>query len=1455
MKKTTILLVISTLFLGLFPGGEPAHSSEPSMSDYTATPIFMTTSITPNILIILDNSGSMNYAAYGTWAGDNGAEITDELYSGNTPYSNSTTVRVSQSRDDAEERPTDDTAWYNSSDLDLGGYSTTSNDAIVGIRFQNVNVPQGATITNAYIEFTAKADSSTAPANTNFTIRGQLDDDTDQFSATLNNIDSRPRTAASVAWSNVSAWTHDTTYQTPDIKEIVQEIVNRTGWVKGNSMVFIFSGTGKRDAKSYDNSHSEAPLLHIEFTPAERTLYYGLFDPDAQYKYSSNKFVRDPNGEWNGNWLNWLSMRRIDVAKKVLVGGLATSRTGGGNTTLYGDDHNAQPSRYWKRQFDSSLSGVSVTPYNGNYWYGIKGGYIYVDDDSNPFSGYIERYKIAVKKDEADEPDEFLDGNIAGVIQRVGSRARFGLEFYNNDEGGRIQVAVKAGSMTNMVTQIENMKADTWTPLAEAFYEGVRYFQQVSPYYFNGDYQTNHQKDPYYWDDRGDFVECGKSFILLITDGESTQDKNIPTGLRDYDGDENDPGSYDYNGSDYLDDVALWARTNDLRSDLDGDQNIIFYTVFAFGQGSTLLQDAAKNGGFEDRDGDDRPNLTSEWDSDGDGTPDTYFEAPNGYQLEAQLLRAITDILKRAAAGTAVSVLATSGEGEGNLVQAYFRPTVTSGVTDVKWVGYLQSLWVDSYGNLHEDTDGDRALDPANDKVVEYYFDSATGDSKIRRFTDFVPSGTTPYPDVGSDAYEILDLEDINPLWEAGEILSTRDPDERKIFTYLDMDKDQQVDEPVGDDDPFDDDGEVVAFDLSGVTKIKPYLGVKDFSAWNYLGWYHDDRAKTLIEYIRGKDTGLSGTTTLQVRSRTLNGNVWKLGDIVHSTPVSIAKPPDNYHIIYADESYMDYLSGVSNRETVVYVGANDGMLHAFTSWCYSGTSKQYTKPSAAPSGEHIGEELWAYIPQALLPHLKWLPKEDYSHVYYVDLKPKIFDAKILPDDTHYVDADGDDNWGTILLAGLNLGGKHIWAEGDFDDGSGVTVSETRHFYPSYFCMDVTDPRNPRLLWERTYQDLGLTTSIPAIVKVKDKWFAVFGSGPETFDGESTQKAHVYVVDLKTGDAYPDISSFASGTTDAWLFSGSENNAFMNSPVSLDKNLNYNVDAIYLGETYKQGSSWKGKIYKVMIPWDWSDVSSYEDNPIHSGNEWKFKPLFTSDRPITSPLSLSIDFFDNVWVYFGTGRYLSDSDKSTTDTQYLYGLVDPFFNSYYDSGSGGYYHSYAYNKELSRSDLFEADDYVITSGGTVFVGSTEFGNWNDLLVEARNYDGWYRTLLTTRERAITKPSVFGGIVFFPTFVPNDDICGFGGDSYLYALYFETGTAYYEPVFPGQTQDFTVGSETYQQVLDKVSLGSGKSSSLGFHVGQEEGTKAFIQQSTGTVLDVDTNPAFNIKSGLINWRQP
>jgi type IV pilus assembly protein PilY1 len=1513
-------LIISVFFLVSFisitetlaaSGGGGGGSSEPAIASYACPPLFQVNAVEPNILIMLDNSGSMNFAAYGTWAGDEGI-IRDKPYAGE-PYNGRLGILINKESDDADERSgaVDLSRWT----VHMGESSGTSIAA--GLRFQNVNIPQGATITSAYIQFIAYDNNS---GTANFSIQAEYSDNPDTYTTATSNVSTRSYLTPSVSWSPAD-WTDGSTYNSQDLTTLVQQLVNRTNWKAGNAMAFKITGTGYRRAYAhgFPGITYKAPMLCIKYADADGVNYYGYFNPEYFYSYSSNVFSHKykkiayhdtgthstsywettkldgtsynlTNAQivsqslWDGNWMNWLSMRRMDVLRKVLVGGLLTSRTGGGNTTAIGMTP-GQSSRSYVKYFDSS-SGSAVTPHDGQYYYGMStsNNNAYVKNNADVFNGSLDSATIKVDKKILYEPNDFDEsGNVVGILQRVGDKARWGNEWFydgQTDSGGWIQHTM-ASNTTSLLTDLENKSPDTSTPLAEAYYVAIQYFKQEDPqsglgYANSAVPNSNDGQDPYYYTNQ--FVPCPKSFVLLLTDGASTVDAKIPNFLKDYDGDHRehysdttDPKTcneaygttcdYVDGGTDYLDDEALYARTIDLRSDLTGAQNVYLYPVMAFDDDDNargLLQRAAKNGGYEEKDTTVGPNLQSEWDEDGDGIPDTYFEASDGYQLEAQLLTAINDMLRRSSSGTAVSVLSTSGEGEGTLVQAYFKPIVQIGTKTINWAGYLQSLWVDAYGNLREDTNQNDTLDVASDKIITTFLDTTTSDTKVKYWN---VSSSNPYPDTKTVAADgIKDLDAIVPLWDAGKLLAERTASSRKIFTYIDKNQNSVIDETGTN---LDSDGEIISFDTTNMALIKPYLGVRDNSAWSYLGSTQNDRATNLINYIRGDDGSL---TTIRSRKIDYDADgtyeVWKLGDIIHSTPVTESKPTDNYHVIYADQSFGNYYKANANRETVVYVGANDGMLHAFTGGVYNTTSKTFEQKSGTT--EALGDELWAYVPQALLPHLKWLPYKQYTHVYYVDLKPKIFDAKW---DT---DSDGTpDTWKTLMLVGLNLGGQKINVKDDFNyDGDNTDTGDTRDFLSSYSLLDVTDPRNPRVLWEKTYKDLDLTTSFPAVMKVKNKWYVVFGSGPTGCACTTTKKGHIFVVKLQTGEPY----EYSSGS--GWLFETADSNAMMNSPVTVDKDLNYNVDGIYFGESYSSGSNWLGKLYKVAVPWvngtiyDGVDTNNYSDNPVDSNSDkkWKLFPLFNATKPITSSVTLSSDNYDNLWLYVGSGRYLSNSDKTSNDQQYMFGIKDPFFNK--NMYNGGYYHSYSTHKELATSDLLNADPYFIQVGGDIYYDTngngtlddpsetaTSWGTWDNLLngktgfAGVRNMDGWIRSLRISGERIITRFAVLGGIVFTPSYVPSSNLCAYGGDSYLYGQYYETGTAYYKPVFQGGTQ--TIGTLT--TVLDKKWIGAGVASSIGVHVGKE-GSKGFIQTSTGTIIEEKLDTALKIKSGLKSWME-
>ncbi|MHC4107028.1 MAG: hypothetical protein ACYSTY_02970, partial [Planctomycetota bacterium] len=163
-------------------------------------------------------------------------------------------VRVDASSDDAEQSGS-------SMDLTSGGLDFGDNE--LGMRFKGIPIAQGSTITNAYVEFVSEQNDSTS---TDITFWGEDIDDAPTFTSSANNITNRTTTTASVPWNSVPNWNSGNTYQSPDLSTIIQEIVDRPGWVSGNDLVILSNATGDRDALTYDGSSTEAPLLHVEFT-------------------------------------------------------------------------------------------------------------------------------------------------------------------------------------------------------------------------------------------------------------------------------------------------------------------------------------------------------------------------------------------------------------------------------------------------------------------------------------------------------------------------------------------------------------------------------------------------------------------------------------------------------------------------------------------------------------------------------------------------------------------------------------------------------------------------------------------------------------------------------------------------------------------------------------------------------------------------------------------------------------------------------------------------------------------------------------------------------------------------------------------------------------------------------------------------------------------------------------
>ena len=1246
--------------------------------------------------------------------------------------------------------------------------------------------------------------------------------------------------------------------------------------------------------------------------------YNGYFAPTKCYSYGSNKFTpgadKAATGNpcsggtpWLGNFLNYMTMTKLEIVKWVMMGGKCAPRAVTG--TCYPGGTLVLESNESVNSVD--VSGTGISPYTGVKCFDRDGNDLKVRN-AGGCNGSTDTYTL--KAEIAAEPN--------GVVQAVGGKARFGLmEFKSAGDGGKILAEV-GSNIVSMVNAIENTDATTYTPLAESLYEATRYFAQVVPAFTNSDYSYNvTTKDPYYFkspdwssNNPGEYVACCKSFIMVFTDGEPTQDTNVPASLQDYAhahhgahctstttttcvGHKTDYGS---SGNHYLDDVAYYAHTTDLRQatlpvlneagkDLTGFQNVTVYTFYAFGQaiGREILQTTAKTGGFEDRNGNNQPDLVTEYDKvnnytgalGADGLPDTYFESADADDLRDKLLSAITSILQRSASGTAVSVLATSSTGDGSLYQSFFYPLTYDGTREVKWTGYTQGIFLDTFGNLREDTNADGRLIYNQDKIVRTRFDSATNNVFVDRYHDNDGDGkadsTTPYETVG--------LREMNGIWEAGERLALTAPANRTLLTWVDLDNDGVVDS-----------GEQLDFTTANSATLSPYLraGAAPYTADN------------IINFIRGTQV-----TGLRDRQLTVNGSlaVWKYGDPIHSTPTIVGPPKERFDLLYGDATYTPFFQLYKSRRQVAYVGSNDGMMHAFNSGFYHRGDDPsvgspgvehgwYTKnPTDNTSGRALGDELWGFIPYQLLPHLKWLTQADYTHVYYVDLKPKVTDSKIFCGDatSPLTCINGQSGvthpggWGTIMIGGFRMGGScGACAASTGAPTMSVTISGTsRNFYTAYFVLDITDPEvAPKLLWSFSSSDLGLSTSYPTVVRTspKDdlkadhtnaKWFVVFGSGVAGYGGEAKQTSKLYAVDLVTG---PGAGNGLVTSMNVWI-----KKSFMADFITYDQNLDYRSDSVYVGQTIDPTdrgiTTWSGKMYRLTMgicaaapcsTSTWGIANGLNRQPTEILDT--FPPSGTTFYmgPIVSAPTVTIDDAGNSWIFFGTGRYFSAADKTNADTQYFFGIKDSVMSN---TCSGGQT-SVTNCQDNDLVNVSSAQVCVLnvgTCGGatnqvTGVTGVTTFSSGSgttSLIGLVKSKKGWYTTLPAARERVLSNPTLIGGIAFFPSFIPDNNICAATGSSNLYALFYLTGSAYTESIV-GQTP-----SGSNQIVNRSMSLGTGLAAQMAIHLGSQgsgsgggggggggcqSGMGGFINTSSGNIAQTCANTAYSVRSRYVAW---
>jgi hypothetical protein len=380
-----------------------------------------------------------------------------------------------------------------------------------------------------------------------------------------------------------------------------------------------------------------------------------------------------------------------------------------------------------------------------------------------------------------------------------------------------------------------------------------------------------------------------------------------------------------------------------------------------------------------------------------------------------------------------------------------------------------------------------------------------------------------------------------------------------------------------------------------------------------------DTEASTspILDWIRGHSSNEgTGATNYRVRPH-------PLGPIVHSRPAYVGPPSE----FFSDNDYLTFREANQNRAPMVYVGANDGMLHGFLAGNIS--------PGDGFDDIGAGTEVFAYIPHSVLGGLRVLANKTYKQQYFVDGSPSVADAY------GNFSTCGGACWRTILVGGLNSGGEAIFALDVTDPFADATSeSNAADLVLWEFAATDTDDSEPNSV------ELGATYSQPIIEKLSDgNWVAIFGNGYNnaSIDG----KASLFIVNLASGALIQNIE-VTPGTP------GPTPNG-LSSVTPWDANFDGNVDYIYTGDL--EGNLWKFDLTNADS--EGGATIAYGGNPLVTVSDTVTADTDKTLAITTAPIvTLHPTSTGTVIVYFGTGKLLETNDKSTEANDGIYAIFE-----------------------------------------------------------------------------------------------------------------------------------------------------------------------------------------------------
>jgi type IV pilus assembly protein PilY1 len=355
-----------------------------------------------------------------------------------------------------------------------------------------------------------------------------------------------------------------------------------------------------------------------------------------------------------------------------------------------------------------------------------------------------------------------------------------------------------------------------------------------------------------------------------------------------------------------------------------------------------------------------------------------------------------------------------------------------------------------------------------------------------------------------------------------------------------------------------------------------------------------DTNGQDVLNYLRG-------STAQEVRAGgKFRNRAHLLGDIVDSNPAYIGPSSEGIQ----SSSYITFAAGTALRPPVLYIGADDGMLHAFD----AGTTSTR------------GRELFAYIPRGVFSNLVGLVSPYYNaqHRFFVNGSPQAGDVQFA-----------DLTWHSLLVGTEAAGGNSVYA------------------------LDVTNPAAltsesalaSAVLWDFVDTNMGLGFSTPVIASTSSGWQVIFGNGYNS----TNQKPFLYALNPQTGAVNAKIDLCAAVTTacDLTASNGLSSVAVVNSGGQVAGSANL----VYAGDL--QGNLWRIDISNSN-PSSWVATVLFQARDAASGGHTQ--PITT--KPVVS-LNPRYPQVLGTMVLFGTGQFLGTPDATNQNTQSIYGVYDP----------------------------------------------------------------------------------------------------------------------------------------------------------------------------------------------------